>query len=163
MRVIHSMVMREKPPSKRPRIQSRRMPRLIWVFAGCTSFCWLCREVAQISIQDSLPLAFASSSLSLRSLSREFSSLRCDSFVCDAWRSSSISNDVRVTTLPSRKPRLLGNWKVNKWLKLMWKLWNEPHHKKICLLGFVTRSDSNRRAQLQRLARVLNFLFSKCR
>ena len=31
----------------------------------------------------------------------------------------------------------------------------EPHHEKTCLLGFATRYDSNRPAQLQKLARVL--------
>ena len=28
--------------------QTGQMPRLIWVFAGHTSFCWLCHEAAQI-------------------------------------------------------------------------------------------------------------------
>ena len=28
--------------------QTGRMPRLIWVFAGCTSLCWFCHEIAQI-------------------------------------------------------------------------------------------------------------------
>ena len=34
---------------------------------------------------------------------------------------------------------------------------HEPHHAKMCLRTFSTRSDSNRSAQLQRLARVLKF------
>ena len=34
---------------------------------------------------------------------------------------------------------------------------NEPHHAKMCLRTFSTRYDSNRSAQLQRLARVLKF------
>ena len=28
--------------------QTVRMPRLVWVFAGCTSFCWFCRAPAQL-------------------------------------------------------------------------------------------------------------------
>ena len=28
--------------------QTGRMPRLIWVFAGCTSFCWFCRAAAHL-------------------------------------------------------------------------------------------------------------------
>ena len=28
--------------------QTGRMPTLIWVFAGCTSFCWFCRVQAQM-------------------------------------------------------------------------------------------------------------------
>ena len=30
--------------------QTGRMPRLIWVFAGCTSFCWLCQVAAHLNI-----------------------------------------------------------------------------------------------------------------
>ena len=33
----------------------------------------------------------------------------------------------------------------------------EPRHEKMCLRDFTTRSDSNRPAQLQKLARVLKF------
>ena len=28
--------------------QTGRMPRLIWLFSGCTSVCWFCHEAAQI-------------------------------------------------------------------------------------------------------------------
>ena len=28
--------------------QTGRMPRLMWVFVGCTSFCWFCHEAAQV-------------------------------------------------------------------------------------------------------------------
>ena len=38
---------------------------------------------------------------------------------------------------------------------------NEPRHEKMCLRGFSTRLDSNQPAQLQRLARVLEFWIYK--
>ena len=40
---------------------------------------------------------------------------------------------------------------------------NEPLHKKTCLREFVTRYNSNRPAQLQRLARALEYGYSKYR
>ena len=69
MRVSHSFVIREKPPSKRYRIRSRHPPRLIRIFAVRVkkywllsyplstqqrlwwvhrSFCWFCLDVAHI-------------------------------------------------------------------------------------------------------------------
>ena len=36
--------------------QTGRMPRLIWVFAGCTSFCWFCHSAAQLSMFLTIPI-----------------------------------------------------------------------------------------------------------